>query len=718
MKKFFLAAIAMLMLVPVAAASAGTPPGYGRPPSPQGDRPTLSVLPAEANEGDGQMLVTVELSEPTTKDVTFWLLAKGDTARRNHRQPDFVVSFKTHKIPAGETSTIVPIKVVDDHIFEETETFLMRPFFVRNARWDKQRATGTILDNDGEGLSMTFLHVNDHHSNLAVDDIDLEIGGNEVEFEFAGFSRMVAAMDAIEQTKGEQAAVARVHAGDAITGTLFYTLFGGQADAAMMNHACFDVFALGNHEFDGGDAALVDFLNWLNEGDCGTATLAANVVPAIGTPLAPVNQNDFIEPYEIRQYQGQSVGFIGIDIAQKTQVSSQPLDTTQFLDEVETAQRFVDELTEQGIDKIVLVTHQGYNNDLALASMVEGVDVIIGGDSHSLLGDFDQYGLNSQGDYPTITSDPAGNTVCVVQAWEFSKVVGELNVEWDQRGDIVSCEGTPHLMIGEGIPTAEVTAEDIAAAVAADPQLTVWATDPGADATLAGFAADVDVLAAEVIGQASEDICLARRPNDGRSSLCSAGDLPQGGEIQQLVTDAFLARAFRADIALQNSGGVRIDIAQGDVTIADVYTLLPFANTLFEIELTGAEVILALEQGVGNYLDAGGSTGAFPYGSGIRWDLDETQPAGARFSNVEVRPKGATEWSPIDETATYIVVANSFMAGGGDGFTALADAVADGRGVDTFLDYAQSFLDYIEQDAGSVISVPAEFSLQNFTPIP
>nr|NIT96847.1 bifunctional metallophosphatase/5'-nucleotidase [Actinomycetota bacterium]NIX51830.1 bifunctional metallophosphatase/5'-nucleotidase [Actinomycetota bacterium] len=66
---------------------------------------------------------------------------------------------------------------------------------------------------------------------------------------------------------------------------------------------------------------------------------------------------------------------------------------------------------------------------------------------------------------------------------------------------------------------------------------------------------------------------------------------------------------------------MRIDIPAGDVTIADAYELLPFANTLFELEMTGAEVVLALEQGLSNTVDSGGSSGAFPYGSGIRWDL-------------------------------------------------------------------------------------------------
>ena len=134
--------------------------------------------------------------------------------------------------------------------------------------------------------------------------------------------------------------------------------------------------------------------------------------------------------------------------------------------------------------------------------------------------------------------------------------------------------------------------------------------------------------------------------------------------------------------------------------------------------MTGAEITLALEQGLGNVIDAGGSTGAYPYGAGIRWDVDAGQSFGNRFSNIEVKPKGATAWTAIDPAATYVVVANSFMVGGGDGYAVLADVNEDGRGVDTFLDYAQSFIDYVVEDSGGTISKPTDYSTQSYTPAP
>ena len=570
-----------------------------------------------------------------------------------------------------------------------------------------------------ETFTLNIFHIDDHHSQLAPDDIDLEIGASDVEFELGGFPRVVSAIDALRaDNAGENNMV--IHAGDALTGTLFYTLFEGEADAALMNEACFDIFVPGNHEFDAGDAGLVKFLDFLADGSCDTEVISANIVPKVGTPLAPTSTTDFIEPSTIREFGDEKVGFVGITIAQKMMVSSSPLDTTQFLDEVEAAQDQIDELSDEGVDKIVLITHFQFRNDLDLASALSGVDVIVGGDSHTLLGDFGQYGLTSGGSYPTETTNADGDPVCIVHAWQYSTVVGELAAHFDDEGTVVDCTGSAHLLLGDVTENEdEVPDATIQAALDSDPQLMQIAPDAAADTLLATFAAEVDVLAAEVIGTVSEDLCLARFPYDGsRSSICDDADLPNGGDIQQLVTQAFLARAFRADVALQNSGGVRIDIPAGDITIADAYELLPFANTLVELEMTGAEIVLALEQGLSNVLDKGGSSGAYPYGAGIQWDVNVDAAFGSRFSNVQIMPKGSDAFEPIDLAATYVVVANSFMTGGGDGYEVLADVVADGRSVDTFLDYAQSFIDYIIEDSAGVIGKPTEYSTQTYLPLP
>lgn len=578
----------------------------------------------------------------------------------------------------------------------------------------------------GVPFDLTILHINDHHSHLESDSGDLELPGGETRVQFGGFPSVVAKLD--ELAAGASGEVVKVHAGDAITGTLFFSLFEGEADAALMNEACFDIFALGNHEFDSSDQGLADFLGHLNGSDsCDTATLAANVVPAPGTPLAPEGDKIFEDNVIIEYDGGERVGYVGIDIAGKTQNSSSPLDTTEFLDEIETAQAQVDLLTAAGVNKIVLVTHIQLANDLDLASQVSGVDVIVGGDSHSLLGDFADLGLNTQGEYPQRTTDAEGNPVCVVQAWQFSWVVGELNVSFDEDGVVTGCEGTPHLLLAdsfqrepsEDADREELTGEardEVVAFVEATPELSIVTPDADAEAVLAQFSGQVDVLQQQIIGEATADLCLERIPGEGRSQICDVDDTAaNGGDIQQLVTDAFLARSFEADIAIQNSGGIRIDIPEGDITIADVFELLPFANTIVNLEMTGEEVAAVLEEAIAFSIDPDGSTGAYPYGAGIRWDVDLNGAEGERLSNIEVLVDGS--FVPLDPDATFTVATNSFTAGGGDGYFTFEAVADDGRLEDTLLEYAQIFIDYIEQDVDGVLDTPEAYSTQSIVPL-
>lgn len=579
----------------------------------------------------------------------------------------------------------------------------------------------------GGALDLTIIHMNDHHSRLLPNTgTDLTLAGERTRVEMGGFTRAITQINTLEAQSEHSV---KVHAGDAITGDLYYTLFEGEADAAMMNEVCFDVFALGNHEFDDGDAGLAQFLGYLNSGDCNTAVLGANVKPEVGvSPLTPNSEWDSFDPYTIMEFGGKKVGFIGIDIANKTKNSSKPDATTIFLDEVETAQRYIDELTDQGIDKIVLVTHYQYENDIAMAQQLRGVDVIVGGDSHSLLGsEFAQYGLSPEGPYPTVVNNADGNQVCIVQAWEYSLVVGELRVSWDNNGNVQECAGSPHLLLGDTymrpdssgqrVELTGAARQAVLTEVANSPVLTPAAKDPAGEATLASFTAQVDELKGTVIGQSVDNLCLVRIPGESRSNICTPEETAQyGADISNLVALAFKEMALEADIAIQNGGGVRVDVPAGDLTLGTAYQLLPFSNTLVNLEMTGAEIKAVLEDAMDFALQPDGSTGAYPYASGLRYDVVASAPKGERIRNLEVKLKTDTEWHPISMGRFYTVVTNDFISAGRDGYLTFADITEDGRVTNTYLNYAQSFVDYV-RSVGTVSRLPrSEYSTQSFTP--
>ena len=575
--------------------------------------------------------------------------------------------------------------------------------------------------NAGE---LTILHINDHHSHLRADSrMQLKIGGEKTRVRSGGFPAVVSMFNLLSEGKNN---VLKLHAGDAITGDLYYTLFKGQADAALMNEVCFDAFAIGNHEFDAGDSGLAKFLDFLNEGDCNTPALGANIVPEVGvSPLAKKTVNDYIKPYTIIEKNGMDIGIIGIDVVGKTMRSSSPDATTQFLGEKETAQRYINELKSKGINHIILLTHFQYKNDLALAKDLIGVDIIVGGDSHSLLGDFSDIGLNSQGPYPTVVKNNDGNSVCVVQAWQYSQIVGELNVEFDEMGNVKSCKGRPHLMLADSFKRKNADGDRVEIegearmvalkAVRDNPSLNLISDDPDAAILLKSFSSKVDELKSQKVGEVLTDLCFERIPGQGRSKLCDVSETAKNGsDISNLVAHAFREMTRTSEIAIQNGGGVRIDVPKGDFSIGTAYKLLPFANTIVELEMTGAEISQVLEEALDLALSPDGSTGAYPYAAGLRWEIDASKSIGSRFSNIQFKAPSESNWSDLDLSRTYKVATNNYIAAGKDGYKTFGVVSKSGRIVDTYLDYAQSFVDYIKKYK-SIDKLPLEdYSTQSY----
>lgn len=573
-----------------------------------------------------------------------------------------------------------------------------------------------------KAVTITIAHVNDVHSNLGQTTTALTLGGAPTTVEIGGFGRVKAAMD---QIAAKNPNTLKLHAGDALVGTLYYTLFQGKADAELMNTICFDAMAVGNHEFDDGDAGLKRFIDDLHAGACQTPMLSANVTPQLGTPLAPKATTGYIKPYTIKTVGGEKVGIVGLTIVGKTEGSSRPLPTTAFSDEVASAQKAIDQLKAQGVQRIVLLSHVGYTFDKLIASQLTDVDVIIGGDSHTLLGDYANYGLPKSGAYPTLLTNKDGKTVCVGQAWEYGKAVGEMTVNFAADQTVQSCSGTPHLLLGQtftrkdangaSYTVAGAELDTLKATLAKDPQLLLISPDATAESVLKKYKDQIAQLETQVIGKSAQYLCHVRIPGDAsKATGCTDATRAHGSDIANIVAQAFLAQSLTSEIAIQNAGGVRIDVPAGDVTIKTAYTLLPFANTLTELTMTGAEIRAVLEDALDYAIKIGGSTGAYPYAAGLRWDVNLSLPKGERFSNLQVKGKTATAWTAIDPARSYKVVSNSYTAQGKDGYLTFKTVTDSGRALDTYLDYAQSFVDYVKK-VGTLDKLPvSDASTQAF----
>ncbi|WP_147822480.1 bifunctional metallophosphatase/5'-nucleotidase [Salidesulfovibrio onnuriiensis] len=536
-----------------------------------------------------------------------------------------------------------------------------------------------------QAFEMTIVHVNDIHSHLEACPGKLSFGGEGTYVNLGGWDRLKAKVD---QVRANRKNVALLHAGDAVQGTLYFTKYKGKPEMEFMNLLGFDAMVLGNHEFDKGPQVLADFLGYAR-----FPLLSANAnTDAVKKLKAEVR------PYTILEYNGEKVGVIGLTLKDTAVVSSPA--PVSFADEAATARKYVAELEGKGIDKIIALTHLGYDRDLALAREVPGIDVIVGGHSHSLLDGVDDLaalGLRGSGLYPTVVKGSDGNDVYVVTSWEWAKAVGVLDLVFDGKGHVTRCGGNAVLLLsdsfrrknaeGQKVELEGAERQKVYDIIAASPVAEVVASDKAAVELLAPYKAGIEAMRSEVIGEAAESLPHIRVPGVNTDGL----SMPQGSYIAPLVCDSMLWKVnsvgMKVDMALQNAGGVRVDVPQGKITVGTAYTLMPFGNTLAVLGLTGAEFRAALETGA----TRGG--GAFSYVAGARYTVDMNRPEGSRVTSVEVNKDGA--WQPLKDDAAYRVVTNAYIAEGGDGYEVLKKAA--GYRCDTGFVDAQAFMDYVRK---------------------
>lgn len=508
--------------------------------------------------------------------------------------------------------------------------------------YDSQKAEAAEDD-----FELTIMHTNDTHANL---------------------DNAPKRATLINQLRAENANNLLLDAGDVFSGTLYFNTFQGLADLELMNYMKYDAMVFGNHEFDlgasaEGHAALAEFVGnadfpmlGANIDFSGDANLSALVA---GEAFTKTAANGQIYSGVVQEVNGEEVGIFGLTTAETADISS-PGDVA-FTDYIDAAEEAVAWFDSQGVNKIVALTHIGYNdnvavdNDRTLAVEVDGIDVIVGGHTHT-----------------EIKSPVQVEDTVIVQANEYNKFLGQLDVTFDEAGNVTNFDGELH---------------EVALAEA----------DKEAAALLKPFADEIDELKKKEIDVEANVFLNGTRGEFGiRSSETNLGNF---------ITDGMLAKAKTINpettIALQNGGGIRASIEEGPITYGEVLTVLPFGNALAIMEVTGQELTEALEHSVQATPAEGEKTipefGGFLHISGMFFNYDAKAPVGERVLSAFV-DTGDGEYTELDMEETYTVATNTFTAKGGDSYDMFAKAYAEGRVTEPgftdwemFVEHAQSF---------------------------
>jgi 5'-nucleotidase/UDP-sugar diphosphatase len=388
-------------------------------------------------------------------------------------------------------------------------------------------------------------------------------------------------------------------AGDMIQGNNWANLSRGESVIELMNLMGFDALTVGNHEFDFGQAVL-------------RKRVAEAQFPVLG---ANVEGLDALRPYVIRELGGVRVAIVGV-VTEDTPVSTHPKNVAglEFRAAAETLARYVPELRRRA-DVVVVLSHSGYAADRKLAEQVPGIDLIVGGHSHTRVEPPSRVGAS-----------------VIVQAWEHGKALGVLDITVE-NGMVTAVDGRlEEIRPDRGVP------------------------DPAVRSLVEKYRRQVDVV---LDGRVGETV-VALDGENVRKRETNFGDL---------VADIMRA-ASGADAAVINGGVIRASVARGPILVKDIYTALPFDIYIVAIRLTGRELLGALDHGVAQVENG---AGAFPQVSGLAFGYNPSAPAGARVREVRIGGQ------PLDPDREYTVATNDFLAAGGDGYTAFGDAIKASR---------------------------------------
>ncbi|PWX12865.1 hypothetical protein CYK67_01465 [Clostridium perfringens] len=453
--------------------------------------------------------------------------------------------------------------------------------------------------------------------NLAPENLEKkeEVGAKEVEIPIVTFNDFHGSLaesksdvgaaklvGEIKRVKEENPNTVVVTGGDIYQGSAMSNLLKGKPVTAMLKEMGLEFSAVGNHEFDWGYEHIPD---WAKAGEFDF--LASNIYEKeTGEPV------EWAKPYGVVEREGKKVGFIGLatpETAYKTKPDN--VAHLEFKDPVEATKTWVNYLeNEEKVDAVVVLSHLGseqnretgeITGEIVEVAEVPGVDAIISAHSHQRV-------------------EGKVNGVPVIQAYKNGRNLGYVNLKFDDKNELVVTTKLDDISKRKDTLPVDKNMEDI----------------------LAKFEADLAPIMNEKVTDLSVDLPHNR----------DTGVSPMGATVAETIR-----RIVDADIAITNGGGVRAPLMAGTITVGDMYTILPFDNTLVTMEMKGSDIIKVLEHGI--------EPDNFGWGqhAGVKLWYTPGDERGEKITSVRLG-----DGTKLENDKYYTVVTNDFMAVGGDSY--------------------------------------------------
>lgn len=458
-------------------------------------------------------------------------------------------------------------------------------------------------------FDLTILHINDVHG--AVEKYPL-------------------LKSAVTKVRKSSPNVIFLLAGDVFAGSPYFTHYEGMADLYFLNQLDIDAFTFGNHEFDRGPETLRKFINEARFPFVSSNVRFPGAFKEIRKDEVPLKiERGTIYPAIIKEIGGEKIGIFGLT-TESTKLRGKAWEDAAILNAFESAKTIVKRFQKMGINKIVALSHLGYEVDKKLAEGVDGIDVIVGGHSHTKL-------LKPQ---LVQKKEP----VLIVQAYERLKHLGVLNVRFDGEGKIILYDGTLQKLV-DGI----------------------FPRDKKFQKKVEKFRSSLDPSLFETIAK-SEVFLDGERPHIWKGET----------NLGNLIADGLRWYAQKQDqeitIGMISAGNIRSSIEKGNITRMDLMVTLPFNTSLAMAKLSGKEIVKVLEESLAKYPEGNPK---FLHVSGLKVKFNPMLLPGDRIVFVEVlHPDG--HFLPIAPKRIYKVCVNSTIAFG-DYYQVFKQAKKDGR---------------------------------------
>jgi 5'-nucleotidase len=508
---------------------------------------------------------------------------------------------------------------------------------------------------------ITFVSINDMHGHIFPYTVSVTVDGEKQKAEVGGLGRFATVVN--EEELANPGNLFVTNAGDINEGPLFYFFHGG-AETTGLNQAGVEIATLGNHEFDLGEAILLEAMSKANY-----PFVVSNLVPREGE--LPENM---LATHTMTAENGTKVGFFGLLPGELHAVTggAERFDVRQDFPEV--AREMVKALRDQGCHVVVALSHIGYGEDLRLAENVGGIDLILGGHSHTAVQD------------KVLAEGPQGWKTLVTQAGAMGRYAGVV-----------------HLVLEKDAVNLEKSTWELRELTASIPQ------DPRVVQALLPFQEKIE----EELGKPFSTLTVDA---DARKAVVRA----QESALGNVLADALRWKA-KSRIAVLNGGGIRGDkvYPAGDLSYRTLYEIFPYGNTLSMVDLKGSDIREILEISasalVGPEDDYDSAlrtpTGGFLQLSGLKVVYDLTaEPAlidndnvrqreGKRLVSAEVLQEDGT-WLPLRDDEVYSVATMNWTSGGGDKFYVFGERKKEGAEYDSRVMDVEVIAEYVREQGG------------------